>query len=125
MPQLPRGGHMALRVNPPPNWPAPPPGFVPPPRWQPDPAWPPPPPGWQLWVPDDAGPEVVGDQAAGRGGIPARPPEFAAGPARPRDFPPGPQGPADHPDWSGDVTVAPNDRAAGRGGFAGGPGPGL
>jgi hypothetical protein len=68
---------------------------------------------------------VVGDQAAGRGGIPARPPEFAAGPARPRDFPPGPQGPADHPDWSGDVTVAPNDRAAGRGGFAGGPGPGL
>ena len=29
---------MALRFNPPPNWPAPPDGFVPPAGWQPDPA---------------------------------------------------------------------------------------
>ena len=41
---------MARRFNPPPNWPAPPPGVTPPPGWQPDPSWPPPPPGWQLWI---------------------------------------------------------------------------
>ena len=111
---------MGYRFNPPPNWPPPPPGFVPPPRWQPDPAWPPPPPGWQLWVPDDdtVPTRRAGGAAAGTAGVPARPPDFAAGPARPRDVQPGPPGPADFPDWSGDVTVAPNDR----GGFAGGPG---
>ncbi|NLT29982.1 MAG: hypothetical protein GXX86_05925 [Propionibacterium sp.] len=42
-----------MRWNPPPNWPAPPPGWEPPSGWQPDPSWGPPPPGWQLWV-DDA-----------------------------------------------------------------------
>lgn len=44
---------MGFRLNPPPGWPPPPPGFVPPAGWQPDPAWPAPPLGWQLWVPDD------------------------------------------------------------------------
>ena len=43
---------MALRFNPPPNWPAPPEGFNPPAGWQPDPAWGPAPEGWQLWVED-------------------------------------------------------------------------
>ncbi|QHO91002.1 hypothetical protein CWT12_06260 [Actinomyces sp. 432] len=43
---------MALRFNPPPNWPAPPEGFNPPPGWQPDPAWGPAPEGWQLWIED-------------------------------------------------------------------------
>lgn len=43
------------RLNPPPNWPAPPAGWTPPPGWQPDPAWGPPPEGWDLWVPDDDG----------------------------------------------------------------------
>jgi hypothetical protein len=44
---------MGYRFNPPPNWPAPPPGWTPPPGWLPDPTWPPPPPGWDLWVSDD------------------------------------------------------------------------
>ena len=39
-----------FRYNPPPNWPAPPPGWTPPAGWRPDPSWPPPPPGWTLWV---------------------------------------------------------------------------
>ncbi len=43
---------MAARFNPPPNWPAPPPGWTPPPGWRPDPTWGPPPHGWQLWVND-------------------------------------------------------------------------
>jgi hypothetical protein len=42
------------RFNPPPNWPAPPPGWTPSPGWAPDPSWPPPPEGWQLWI-DDPG----------------------------------------------------------------------
>lgn len=41
---------MSLQFNPPPNWPAPPPGWTPPEGWQPDPSWGPPPPGWNLWV---------------------------------------------------------------------------
>lgn len=40
------------RFNPPPGWPAPPPGWLPPPGWQPDPSWPPAPAGWQFWVAD-------------------------------------------------------------------------
>lgn len=39
-----------LVFNPPPDWPAPPPGWKPPAGWTPDPSWPDPPPGWQLWV---------------------------------------------------------------------------
>lgn len=42
-----------MRFNPPPGWPSPPAGWVPPAGWSPDPSWPEPPPGWQLWLPDD------------------------------------------------------------------------
>lgn len=42
--------HNGKRFNPPPNWPPPPPGWVPNAEWQPDPTWPPAPPGWQFWV---------------------------------------------------------------------------
>lgn len=41
-----------LRFNPPPGWPKPPAGWVPPRGWTPDPKWPAPPTGWQLWVSD-------------------------------------------------------------------------
>lgn len=44
----------AIRFNPPPNWPAPPPEWTPPPGWTPDPAWGAPPADWQLWIPDPA-----------------------------------------------------------------------
>lgn len=46
---------MGYRFNPPPNWPAPPPGWIPSAGWRPSPKWPAPPPGWQLWI-DDAAP---------------------------------------------------------------------
>jgi uncharacterized small protein (DUF1192 family) len=39
-----------LIFNPPPGWPRPPVGWVPPKGWSPDPTWPAPPPGWQLWI---------------------------------------------------------------------------
>ena len=39
-----------LVFNPPPGWPKPPDGWVPPKGWSPDPAWPDPPEGWQLWL---------------------------------------------------------------------------
>lgn len=39
--------------NPPPGWPKPPAGWVPPKGWTPDPAWPAPPPGWQLWISEE------------------------------------------------------------------------
>jgi len=42
-----------LVFNPPPGWPKPPDGWVPPKGWSPDPAWPDPPQGWQLWLPSD------------------------------------------------------------------------
>ena len=45
---------MGYRFNPPPNWPAPPPGWVPSPGWRPSPEWPAPPPAWQLWIDDTA-----------------------------------------------------------------------
>ena len=44
---------MEYRFNPPPNWPDPPPDWVPLPGWQPDPSWPAPPPGWTWWMPAD------------------------------------------------------------------------
>ena len=56
---------MALRFNPPPNWPAPPEGFEPPAGWQPDPAWGPAPEGWQIWVDDSAGSGASAASAAG------------------------------------------------------------
>ncbi|TFH51860.1 hypothetical protein E4J66_10350 [Actinomyces viscosus] len=56
---------MALRFNPPPNWPAPPEGFEPPAGWQPDPAWGPAPEGWQIWVDDSAPSSGSASSAAG------------------------------------------------------------
>ena len=41
----------AVRFNPAPGWPAPPPGQSPQPGWQPDASWPRPPNGWRLWTP--------------------------------------------------------------------------
>lgn len=43
-----------LIFNPPPGWPKPPDGWVPPKGWTPDPAWPDPPSGWELWLSPDA-----------------------------------------------------------------------
>ena len=37
--------------NPPPNWPAPPAGWQPPPHWHPDPSWPAAPADWEFWKP--------------------------------------------------------------------------
>jgi hypothetical protein len=56
--------------NPPPGWPKPPDGWVPPRGWSPDPAWPDPPHGWQLWLSADSNAEGVSgsersDQAPG------------------------------------------------------------
>lgn len=45
-----------LRFNPPPGWPKPPDGWVPPKGWTPDPSWPDAPPGWRLWIADCEGP---------------------------------------------------------------------
>ncbi len=42
-----------MRFNPPPGWPQPPAGWIPPTGWRPDPSWPVPPAGWQLWLPDE------------------------------------------------------------------------
>jgi len=39
------------KYNPPPNWPAPPPGWTPPDGWKAPNEWGPPPKGWKLWVP--------------------------------------------------------------------------
>jgi Domain of unknown function (DUF4190) len=116
---------LALRFNPAPGWPPPPPGFVPPPHWQPDPSWPPAPPGWQLWVDDGApdpgtaglpgamdpaGAHEPGGIPGEPRGIPGRPDEFGGGPAEPPpwagDFGTGPggTGPAGAPPWAGDFT---------------------
>jgi membrane protease YdiL (CAAX protease family) len=40
--------------RPPPGWPEPSPGWVPPAGWTPPPDWPAPPPGWQFWQPTQA-----------------------------------------------------------------------
>jgi hypothetical protein len=44
---------MVQTYKPPPNWPKPPPDWVPEPGWQPDPSWGPAPYGWKLWEDDD------------------------------------------------------------------------
>lgn len=41
------------KYNPPPGWPKPPDGWVPPQGWEPDPNWPTPPPGWKIWIVED------------------------------------------------------------------------
>lgn len=56
-----------MRFNPPPGWPQPPEGWVPPAGWAPDPSWPDPPKGWQLWVPDE-GSDVDHEPPAGEPG---------------------------------------------------------
>lgn len=48
---------MALSFNPPPGWPKPPQGWVPPAGWTPNPLWPEPPPGWTLWTEDGQEPQ--------------------------------------------------------------------
>jgi hypothetical protein len=123
---------VGLRFNPPPNWPPPPPGFVPPPRWQPDPSWPPPPPGWQVWV-DDPLPGEPDEFAngedhytAGPSGFAGGPGEFAGGPrtyagrhgdiaGRPGDFA---SRPSDFAGRHGDFASRPGNFAAGHGEFA-------
>lgn len=50
-----------LVFNPPPGWPKPPDGWVPPAGWTPDESWPAPPEGWVLWLPND---EVVPSESA-------------------------------------------------------------
>jgi hypothetical protein len=57
-----------MRFNPPPGWPQPPEGWMPPAGWTPDPSWPDPPHGWQLWVPQheaDVSPDGGRDEDAG------------------------------------------------------------
>jgi len=39
-----------VEFNPPPGWPTPPSGWMPPADWTPDPAWPPAPAGWNFWT---------------------------------------------------------------------------
>lgn len=41
---------MTTRFNPPPQWPQPPAGWVPPVGWRPDPRWPAAPAGWPFWL---------------------------------------------------------------------------
>jgi len=57
-----------LIFNPPPGWPKPPDGWVPPAGWTPDPSWPDPPDGWEIWLPG------VQDQATGPAQSPSREP---------------------------------------------------
>ena len=73
---------MGYRFNPPPNWPAPPPGWVPLPGWLPAADWPAPPPGWQLWVDDEAGVGLTGHLSPGLLAAPG-PAEAQAAPASP------------------------------------------
>ncbi len=58
-----------LVFNPPPGWPKPPDGWVPPKGWSPDPGWPDPPKGWQLWLSVGSSNDEVSDPS--RGGEPA------------------------------------------------------
>ena len=44
-----------MKYNPPPGWPKPPDGWVPPKGWKPDPAWPTAPEGWELWISNGPG----------------------------------------------------------------------
>jgi hypothetical protein len=56
-----------LIFNPPPGWPKPPAGWVPPKGWTPDPSWPAPPAGWRLWIwPGQPDGETIETVAAAR-----------------------------------------------------------
>lgn len=69
---------MALRFNPPPNWPKPPEGWQPDAGWRPDPQWGPAPQGWPFWV-DERGNPVPSARPEDPSAIPEEPtPEPAA-----------------------------------------------
>lgn len=61
----------AVIFNPPPGWPKPPEGWIPPNGWKPDPAWPDPPLGWELWIQDEtaAGDEVFDNDSVSSAAI--------------------------------------------------------
>jgi membrane protease YdiL (CAAX protease family) len=65
--------------RPPPGWPEPPPGWVPPAGWKAPPDWPAPPPGWQYWVPAEPPAPAAPQRPAPR---PAPPPVSAADQSR-------------------------------------------
>lgn len=71
-----------LVFNPPPGWPKPPDGWVPPAGWAPDPSWPDLPDGWHLWLPGGADAGAVVPTAEDRPAEPltTSPPEGAAFP---------------------------------------------
>ncbi|GAB3144140.1 hypothetical protein GCM10027258_32210 [Amycolatopsis stemonae] len=62
---------MGYRFNPPPNWPALPAGWSPPPGWQPPADWPAPPKFWQLWTPEEQMPKALPVQSDPQTGRPA------------------------------------------------------
>ena len=72
-----------LAFNPPPGWPQPPQGWIPPNGWRPDPTWPAPPPGWQLWIPDGT---PTGDSAVGSGSDASAATEKSQGESEPRSL---------------------------------------
>jgi hypothetical protein len=59
-----------VTFNPPPNWPKPPPGWVPPKGWNPDPNWPALPPGWKLWI-DKTADSSAAEQKSDEAKLPA------------------------------------------------------
>jgi RsiW-degrading membrane proteinase PrsW (M82 family) len=65
--QSPAGG-TGWAFNPPPGWPSPPAGWVPPQGWQPDPSWPAAPAGWNFWVPSAGAADTPGGVADGSAG---------------------------------------------------------
>ena len=59
--------------NPPPNWPKPPDGWIPPTGWRPDSSWPPPPDGWELWIAPNTDTTDVAEDPPGSTGSPPWP----------------------------------------------------
>lgn len=80
---------MALRFNPPPNWPEPPQGWVPQQGWQPDPAWGPAPQNWVFWIDDSE-----------QDGAPTVPLSDVSGTARPTTESSGQEAPPEQPSES-------------------------
>ncbi|SHE25990.1 hypothetical protein [Actinomyces glycerinitolerans] len=101
---------MALRFNPPPNWPAPPEGFNPPPGWQPDPAWGPAPEGWQLWV-DDSAPGASAGSAPQAGSAPVADPTGQSASAPSGDYAAGASPYAANMDYAQSPTPYHNQQA--------------
>ncbi|GLY71331.1 DUF4041 domain-containing protein [Amycolatopsis taiwanensis] len=65
-----------FRFVPPPGWPQPTPGWVPPAGWQPPPSWPPAPPDWQFWVAEAPTEDGRQDTAEGSVDLPAVEPDL-------------------------------------------------